>query len=243
MIVIPAVDLKDKKCVQLIQGDPNKKHLEINNPVEVAKKFVNEGAEYLHIIDLDAALGSGNNRDIIKEIVKSVNVPVEVGGGIRSLEVAKELINMGVDRIILGTKAILEPDFVDILTNEIGRDKIVLAVECKNGKVAVKGWKETIDKTPIQVIKEFEDKVGYILFTNVDVEGLLKGINIDIVKDLIENTDIPIIYSGGVTTLKDIEILKDIGVYGVVIGSALYKGYINLKEVIKLLELEIERKL
>ncbi|XRO76797.1 1-(5-phosphoribosyl)-5-[(5-phosphoribosylamino)methylideneamino]imidazole-4-carboxamide isomerase [Methanocaldococcus sp. 10A] len=234
MIIIPAVDLKDKKCVQLIQGDPNKKHLEIDNPVEVAKKFVNEGAEYLHIIDLDAALGSGNNRDIIKNIIEEVNVPVEVGGGIRSLEIAKELVDIGVDRIVVGTKAILEPKFIDELNKEIGKDKIVLAVECKNGKVAVKGWKETIDKTPIQVIKEFEDKVGYILFTNVDVEGLLKGINIDIIKDLVKNTNIPIIYSGGVTTLKDIETLKDLGIYGVVIGSALYKGLLDLKEAIKI---------
>ncbi len=234
MMVIPAVDLKGKKCVQLIQGDPNKKHLELNNPVEVAKKFVDEGAEYLHIIDLDAAFGTGNNRDVIKSIIKEVNVPVEVGGGIRSLDIAKELINLGVDRVIVGTKAILEPEFIEELNKEIGKDKIVLAVECKDGKVVVKGWKEKIDKTPIEVINDFEDKVGYILFTNVDVEGLLKGINVDIIKELIENTKIPIIYSGGVTTLDDIKALKEIGVYGVVIGSALYKGLIDLKEALKI---------
>ncbi len=234
MLVIPAVDLKGKKCVQLIQGDPNKKHLELNNPVEVAKKFVDEGAEYLHIIDLDAAFGTGNNRDVIKSIIKEVNVPVEVGGGIRSLDIAKELINLGVDRVIVGTKAILEPEFIEELNKDIGKDKIVLAVECKDGKVVVKGWKEKIDKTPIEVINDFEDKVGYILFTNVDVEGLLKGINVDIIKELIENTKIPIIYSGGVTTLDDIKALKEIGVYGVVIGSALYKGLIDLKEALKI---------
>jgi phosphoribosylformimino-5-aminoimidazole carboxamide ribotide isomerase len=234
MIIIPAVDLKDKKCVQLIQGDPNKKHLEIDNPVEVAKKFVDEGAEYLHIIDLDAAFGTGNNRDIIKNIIKEVNVPVEVGGGIRSLEIAKELIGLGVDRVIVGTKAILEPKFIDDLNKEIGKDKIVLAVECKDGKVVIKGWKEKIDKTPLEVIKEFEDKVGYILFTNVDVEGLLKGINLEIVKEIIEKTDIPIIYSGGITTLEDIKALKELGIYGVVIGSALYKGLINLKDAVKI---------
>ncbi|ADC69439.1 phosphoribosylformimino-5-aminoimidazole carboxamide ribotide isomerase [Methanocaldococcus sp. FS406-22] len=234
MIIIPAVDLKDKKCVQLIQGDPNKKHLEIDNPVEVAKKFVDEGAEYLHIIDLDAAFGTGNNRDIIKNIIKEVNVPVEVGGGIRNLEIAKELIGLGVDRVIVGTKAILEPKFIDDLNKEIGKDKIVLAVECKDGKVVIKGWKEKVDKTPLEVIKEFEDKVGYVLFTNVDVEGLLKGINVEIIKELIEKTDIPIIYSGGITTLEDIKALKELGIYGVVIGSALYKGLINLKDAVKI---------
>ncbi|AAB99553.1 TPA: 1-(5-phosphoribosyl)-5-[(5-phosphoribosylamino)methylideneamino]imidazole-4-carboxamide isomerase [Methanocaldococcus jannaschii] len=236
MIIIPAVDLKDKKCVQLIQGDPNKKHLELNNPVEVAKKFVDEGAEYLHIIDLDAAFGTGNNRDVIKNIIKEVNVPVEVGGGIRNLEIAKELISLGVDRVIVGTKAILEPKFIDDLNKEIGKDKIVLAVECKEGKVVIKGWKEKVDKTPIEVIKEFEDKVGYILFTNVDVEGLLKGINVDIIKELIEKTDIPIIYSGGITTLEDIKALKELGIYGVVIGSALYKGLIDLKKALEIVK-------
>ncbi|ACV25336.1 1-(5-phosphoribosyl)-5-[(5-phosphoribosylamino)methylideneamino]imidazole-4-carboxamide isomerase [Methanocaldococcus fervens] len=234
MLIIPAVDLKDKKCVQLIQGDPNKKHLEIDNPVEVAKKFVEDGAEYLHIVDLDAALGTGNNRDVIKNIINEINVPVEVGGGIRSLDVAKELIDMGVDRVIVGTKAILEPKFIDDLNKEIGKDKIVLAVECKEGKVAIKGWKEKIDKTPIEVIKDFEDKVGYILFTNVDVEGLLKGINVEIIKEIIDKTDIPIIYSGGVTSMDDIKALKELDIYGVVIGSALYKGLIDLKEAIKI---------
>lgn len=210
--------------------------MELNNPVEVAKKFVDEGAEYLHIIDLDAAFGTGNNRDVIKNIIKEVNVPVEVGGGIRNLEIAKELISLGVDRVIVGTKAILEPKFIDDLNKEIGKDKIVLAVECKEGKVVIKGWKEKVDKTPIEVIKEFEDKVGYILFTNVDVEGLLKGINVDIIKELIEKTDIPIIYSGGITTLEDIKALKELGIYGVVIGSALYKGLIDLKKALEIVK-------
>ena len=234
MIIIPAVDLKDKKCVQLIQGDPNKKHLEMDNPVEVAKKFVDDGAEYLHIIDLDAAFGTGDNKEVIKNIIKEVNAPIEVGGGIRSLEIARELINLGVDRIIVGTKAILDPKFIDDLNKEIGKQRIVLAVETKNGKVVIKGWKEKIDKAPIEVIKEFEDKVGYILFTNVDVEGLLKGINLDTIREIIKEVDIPIIYSGGVTTIDDIKALKELGVYGVVIGSALYKGLIDLKEAIKI---------
>jgi phosphoribosylformimino-5-aminoimidazole carboxamide ribotide isomerase len=234
MIIIPAVDLKDKKCVQLIQGDPNKKHLEIDNPVEVAKKWIKEGAEYLHIIDLDAAFGTGNNRDIIKNIIKEVNVPVEVGGGIRNLEIAKELIGLGVDRVIVGTKAILEPKFIDDLNKEIGKNRIALAVECKEGKVVIKGWKEKVDKTPLEVIKEFEDKVGYVLFTNVDVEGLLKGINLEIVKEITKEANIPIIYSGGITTLEDIKALKELGIYGVVIGSALYKGLINLKDAVKI---------
>ncbi|ACX72872.1 phosphoribosylformimino-5-aminoimidazole carboxamide ribotide isomerase [Methanocaldococcus vulcanius M7] len=234
MIVIPAVDLKDKKCVQLIQGDPTKKHLELEDPVNVAKKWVHDGAEYLHIVDLDAALGCGNNVDVIEKIVEEVNIPVEVGGGIRSLTIAKRLMDIGVDKIVVGTKAITDPTFLNELLSEIEREKIILAVECKQGKVAIKGWKETINKNPIEIAKKYEKKVGGILFTNVDVEGMLSGIKTDIIETLVKNVRVPIIYSGGITTLEDIKKLKEIGVDGVIIGSALYKGIINLKDALKI---------
>ncbi|WP_423792061.1 1-(5-phosphoribosyl)-5-[(5-phosphoribosylamino)methylideneamino]imidazole-4-carboxamide isomerase [Methanocaldococcus indicus] len=235
MLIIPAIDIKDKKCVQLVQGNPNNKILELDNPVEVAKKFVNEGAKYLHVIDLDGALGTGDNLDIIEEIVKNVNVPIEVGGGIRDLEKAKKLIDLGVDRVIVGTKAILNKKFLEELVDEFGKDRVVLAVESKNNKVVIKGWKEKIDKSPLEIIKEYEDLLKYILFTNVDTEGLMRGINLDVIKDVVTNTKLNIIYSGGVSSIEDIKNLKRIGVYGVVIGSAIYKGKISLKEAISLI--------
>lgn len=235
LLIIPAIDIKDKKCVQLVQGNPNNKILELDNPVEVAKKFVNEGAKYLHVIDLDGALGTGDNLDIIEEIVKNVNVPIEVGGGIRDLEKAKKLIDLGVDRVIVGTKAILNKKFLEELVDEFGKDRVVLAVESKNNKVVIKGWKEKIDKSPLEIIKEYEDLLKYILFTNVDTEGLMRGINLDVIKDVVTNTKLNIIYSGGVSSIEDIKNLKRIGVYGVVIGSAIYKGKISLKEAISLI--------
>jgi len=234
VIVIPAVDLKDKKCVQLIQGDPTKKHLELEDPVRVAKKWEYDGAEYLHIVDLDAALGCGSNIDVIEKIVEEVNIPVEVGGGIRSLAIAKRLMDIGVDKIVVGTKAITDPTFLNELLSEIEREKIILAVECKQGKVVIKGWKETINKNPIEIAKKYEKNVGGILFTNVDVEGMLSGIKTDIIEALVKNVGVPIIYSGGITTLEDIKKLKEIGVEGVIIGSALYKGMINLKDALKI---------
>ncbi len=235
MIIIPAIDLKDGKVVQLKQGNPNNKILELNNPIEVAKRFIDEGAEYLHIVDLNGAFGEGDNLKIIENIVKSVDVPVEVGGGIRSINKAKKLIDLGVDRIIIGTRGITDREFLKSLSYEIGKDKIVLAVESKNNKIVIKGWREEINKTPIEVIKEVKDLVGYILFTNVDVEGLMKGVNIDIVKEIVEKSPLPIIYSGGVSSLNDIKNLNSIGVYGVIIGSALYKGLINLKDALEVI--------
>ncbi|ADG13408.1 phosphoribosylformimino-5-aminoimidazole carboxamide ribotide isomerase [Methanocaldococcus infernus ME] len=238
MEIIPAVDIKEGRCVQLVQGDPNKKLLEIEDPVEVAKRWVNKGANYLHLIDLDAALGEGDNLEVIKRIVEEVNVPVEVGGGIRDIERALELIELGVDRIIVGTKAITDSKFLDELNGYIEKDRIVLAVESKEGKVVIKGWKEKLNLKPIDVIEKFKDKVGYILYTNVDVEGLMKGIKIEEIKNLIKNSPLPVIYSGGVTKIDDIITLKELGAYGVVIGSALYKGKISLREALKVLENE-----
>ncbi|WP_456472481.1 1-(5-phosphoribosyl)-5-[(5-phosphoribosylamino)methylideneamino]imidazole-4-carboxamide isomerase [Methanocaldococcus sp.] len=231
MQIIPAVDIKNKKCVQLIQGDPNKKLLEIDNPIEVAKKWEERGAKYLHVVDLDAALGEGDNLDVIEKIINSLTIPVEVGGGIRSLDRALKLIDIGADRIIVGTKAILNKNFLEELNNYIDKNRIVLAVESKGDKVVVKGWKEEINLKPIDVIKEYEDLVGYILYTNVDVEGLMKGIDIKKIKEIVENSRIPIIYSGGVSSLEDIKKLKEAGVYAVIIGSALYKGKIKLEEI------------
>ncbi|WP_457612469.1 1-(5-phosphoribosyl)-5-[(5-phosphoribosylamino)methylideneamino]imidazole-4-carboxamide isomerase [Methanocaldococcus sp.] len=231
MQIIPAVDIKNKKCVQLIQGDPNKKLLEIDNPIEVAKKWEERGAKYLHVVDLDAALGEGDNLDVIEKIINSLTIPVEVGGGIRSLDRALKLIDIGADRIIVGTKAILNKNFLEELNNYIDKNRIVLAVESKGDKVVVKGWKEEVNLKPIDVIKEYEDLVGYILYTNVDVEGLMKGIDIKKIKEIVENSGVPIIYSGGVSSLEDIKKLKEAGVYAVIIGSALYKGKIKLEEI------------
>jgi phosphoribosylformimino-5-aminoimidazole carboxamide ribotide isomerase len=236
MMVIPAVDIKNKKCVQLIQGDPNKKHVELDNPLSVAERWINEGAEMIHLVDLDKAIYQTNtNEEVIKEIIKSVSVPVQVGGGIRTVDDALNLINIGAKRVILGTSAVKNPDIIEELSSKVGTEKIMVALDAKDGKVVIKGWKEKTEYSPVEIGKILEEKgAGSILFTNVDVEGLLKGVDIRPVRELVEALNIPIIASGGITTYDDLLKLKEIGVDGVVVGSAIYKNIIDLKEAIKI---------
>jgi phosphoribosylformimino-5-aminoimidazole carboxamide ribotide isomerase len=236
MMVIPAVDIKNKKCVQLIQGDPDKKHVELDNPLKVAERWINEGAPMIHLVDLDKAIYQTNtNEEVIKEIIKSVSVPVQVGGGIRTVDDALNLINIGAERVILGTSAVKNPDIVEDLSSKVGKEKIMVALDAKDGKVVIKGWKEKTEYSPVEIGKILEEKgAGSILFTNVDVEGLLKGVDIRPVRELVEALNIPIIASGGITTYDDLLKLKEIGVDGVVVGSAIYKNIIDLKEAIKI---------
>lgn len=235
MIVIPAVDMKNGKCVQLIQGDPDKKHVELENPVGVAEKWVSEGAEMLHLVDLDGAIeGESVNREIIEKIIQTVNVPVQIGGGIRTVENALNLIDIGAKRIILGTVAVENPDIVEEISKKVGKEKVMVALDAKDGKVVIKGWKEKTKYSPVEMGKILEEKgAGSILFTNVNVEGLLTGIDVEPVKQLVEELEIPVIASGGVTTIEDLIKLKEVGVEGVVVGSAIYKNLIDLKEAIK----------
>ena len=236
MMVIPAVDIKNKKCVQLIQGDPDKKHVELDNPLSVAERWINEGAEMIHLVDLDKAIYQTNtNEEVIKEIIKSVSVPVQVGGGIRTVDDALNLINIGAKRVILGTSAVKNPDIVEELSSKVGKEKIKVALDAKDGRVVIKGWKEKTEYSPVEIGKILEEKgAGSILFTNVDVEGLLKGVDVEPVKELVEALNIPIIASGGITTYDDLLKLKEIGVEGVVVGSAIYKNMIDLKEAIEI---------
>ncbi|GAA0128969.1 1-(5-phosphoribosyl)-5-[(5-phosphoribosylamino) me thylideneamino]imidazole-4-carboxamide isomerase [Methanococcus maripaludis] len=235
MLVIPAVDMKNKKCVQLIQGNPDKKHVELDNPPEIAKKWVNEGAEMLHLVDLDGALdGKRVNDEFIEEIIKTSGVPVQIGGGIRSIEDAEYLVEKGAKKVIIGTIAVENPEIIKELSKRIGSEKIMVSLDAKDGKVVIKGWKEKTKYTPVQIGKILEEMgAGSILFTNVDSEGLLNGINIEPTKELVDNLKIPIVASGGVTTIDDLLKLKEIGVYGVVVGSAIYKNMINLKDAIE----------
>ncbi|MGB9844285.1 1-(5-phosphoribosyl)-5-[(5-phosphoribosylamino)methylideneamino]imidazole-4-carboxamide isomerase [Methanothermobacter tenebrarum] len=234
MLIIPAVDIKDGKCVQLVQGMPGTEQVIIDDPIGAAMKWEEMGASTLHLIDLDGALGTGTNFHIIKEIIRSLSIPVQLGGGIRTREYAQKLLDIGVERIIIGTMAIKNPEIVQKLSREYGSDHIMVAVDSKDSKVLIKGWtKKTTMEAP-SLARLFEKKgAGSILFTNVNVEGLLKGVDIKPLKDLIMAVKIPIVYSGGVTSIKDIKILKKTGVRGVVIGSALYKGKIDFKEALK----------
>lgn len=237
MIIIPAVDIKNGKCVQLVQGEPGTEQVVIDNPADVALQWVNKGAKRIHVVDLDGALGSGENIHIVNEIIEKVSVPIQMGGGIRSVKDAKKLLNAGISTVIIGTMAIDNPKIIQELSDEYGSDRVCVSLDSKDNKVVTHGWTKSTNKTPVEYARLFEEKgAGSILFTNVDVEGLLKGVDIEPMKDLLENVAIPIIYSGGVTSLNDLRVLNEINTDYVVIGSALYKNLIDFEDTLQFQE-------
>ena len=235
MLIIPAVDIKNGKCVQLVQGIPGTEQIVIENPEIVAEEWENKGAELLHVINLDGAFGnSSKNLEVVKKILKTVSIPVQLGGGIRTLKDAANLLDIGIEKVILGTMAVETPEKVEELSNEYGSNRTIVALDSKDKKVVVKGWTEKTGKNAPELGVTLQRKgAGGILFTNVDVEGLMKGFNINPLLELLKAVDIPVIYSGGVTSLGDIEELSLTKTYGVVIGSALYKGKINFEAALK----------
>ena len=234
MIIVPAVDLKNGKCVQLVQGEPGTEQVIIDNPDEVAMQWIQKGAKRLHIVDLAGALGSGENLNIVKKIIEKSDVPIQMGGGIRTLDDAKKLLDAGISTVIIGTMAIKHPEYITQLSDEYGSERICVSLDSKDNKVVTHGWTEFTDKTPLEYAKIFEEKgAGSILFTNVDVEGLLKGVDLKPVKELLANISIPIIYSGGITSLDDLKILSQLNTDYVVIGSALYKGLIDFEDTLQ----------
>lgn len=235
MFVIPAVDIKNGKCVQLVQGKPGTEQVVIENPEKVAEKWQNEGASLLHVINLDGAFGdAGANLDVVRRILETVSIPVELGGGIRTKEDCAKLLNMGVSKVILGTMAIEHPEYVEELSGEFESERVMVALDSKDSKVVVRGWTEKTEKTAPELGKIFEEKgAGGILFTNVDVEGLMEGFKVEPLLELLEAVNIPVVYSGGVTSIEDVEKLSTTGAYGVVIGSALYRGRIDFKNALE----------
>jgi phosphoribosylformimino-5-aminoimidazole carboxamide ribotide isomerase len=238
--VIPAVDMRNGKCVQLVQGVPGSEMVSIDDPVAVAKDWVSQGARTLHLIDLDGAIdGKRKNAPIIENIVKEckpLGMKIQVGGGIRSFENAAELLSIGVDRVILSTAAINNPQLVKELADEFGSKHINVALDSKNGKVAIDGWKKESEFTAVEMGIKFEELgAGSILFTNIDTEGLLQGVNTAPTEDLVKSVSIPVIASGGVTKLEDLIALKNTGAKAVVVGSALYTGKFTLPEAINII--------
>ncbi len=238
--VIPAVDMKNGKCVQLVQGVPGSEMISLDDPVSVARDWVTQGARTLHLIDLDGAIdGKRKNAPTIKRIVrecKPLGMEIQVGGGIRSYENAAELLKMGVDRVILSTAAINNPQLVKELADAFGSKHINVALDSKNGKISIEGWKKQSEFTAVEMGIRFEELgAGSILFTNIDNEGLLKGVNTEPTEELVRSVNIPVIASGGVTGLDDLLALKKTGAKAVVVGSALYTGKFTLPEAINII--------
>lgn len=238
--VIPAVDMKGGKCVQLVQGVPGSELVSIDDPVSVALDWVAQGARTLHLIDLDGAIeGVRSNAPIIERIVqkcKPLGVSIQVGGGIRSFKDAAALLKIGVDRVILSTAAMENPELVRKLADSFGSEHINVALDAKNGKVSIKGWTKESQFTPVEMGTKFEELgAGSILFTNIDTEGMMLGVNPEPTRRLVESVGIPVIASGGVTNLEDILALRNTGAVGVVVGSALYTGKFTLAEAINII--------
>ena len=236
--VIPAVDMRDGKCVQLVQGVPGSEIVSLDDPFAVALDWVEKGAKTLHLVDLDGAIeGKRKNAQTVERIVKACKekgVSIQVGGGIRNFEDAAALLKLGVSRVILGTAALQDPELVKSLADAFGNEFVTVALDAKNGRISIKGWTEECTQTPVEMGRKFEELgAGSLLFTNIDTEGLMQGVNPIPTKELVESVSIPVIASGGVSSLQDLRILKETGAAGVVIGSALYTGKFTLEDAIE----------
>ncbi len=231
MKIIPAVDIMDGECVQLVGGKPETKK-SYGNPVAMAERWVSKGAEILHVVDLDAALGRGDNTEIVLDIAHSVDVPIHFGGGIRSMEKAEFLLNSDIERVILGTLAVRDYfNEFEILKelNQNFRERVIAAVDSKDGKVVVKGWQEKTELKAGGFMKKAGGLVWGFLYTDVNAEGRMEGINVESIKRVLSSAEKPLIVSGGISSEKDMGVLDNIGVWGIVLGKALYEGHIKLK--------------
>lgn len=237
MIVIPAIDLKDGKCVRLEQGLMERDTVFNDNPGAQARAWQDQGAELLHIVDLDGAFaGEPKNRSAIEAIVAAISIPSQLGGGIRDIATIEAYLSLGIGRVIIGTAAQRNPELVREACEKFP-GRIVVGIDAKDGMVAVQGWAEVTGITAVELAKKFEGfGVAAIIYTDISRDGMLQGPNIEATRQLAEAISIPVIASGGLSTLKDIESLVAIessGVTGVITGKAIYTGAIDLAEAIR----------
>ena len=235
MELFPAIDLIGGCAVRLVMGDYTQKTVYSDNPAEVAKSFAAAGAKYLHVVDLEGAKDGGTpNLETIQNIVENGGLLVEVGGGIRSEEVIQKYLDAGVFRVILGTAAVQNPAFLEEMVQKYG-EKIAVGVDIKDGMVAIKGWTEVSAESCFDFCEKLQ-KIGVktIICTDISKDGLLSGTNLELYKELSEKFSVDIVASGGVTTLDDVKKLAEMGMYGAILGKALYTGNIDLKAAVEL---------
>ena len=235
MIIFPAIDLYEGKAVRLYKGDYAQKTVYSENPVSVAKDFVSCGATHIHIVDLEGAkTGETPNFDLILKIKSESGLFAEVGGGIRDENTVEKYLSAGIDRVILGTAAVKDKDFVKRVVNRYG-DKIAVGIDIKDGYVAIKGWTENSGIRAFDFCSEMVDiGVKTVICTDISKDGAMKGANAELYKELSAKFPIDFIASGGVSAIKDVETLKGIGLYGAIIGKAYYTGDIDLKKAIEI---------
>jgi phosphoribosylformimino-5-aminoimidazole carboxamide ribotide isomerase len=238
LIVIPAIDIKNGRCVRLKQGRMSDETVYSDFPEEIAARWYNQGAERIHIVDLDGAVkGRPVNSETIRKIVKAVTVPTQLGGGIRDMDTIKAYLDFGITQVILGTIAYRNPELVtDACNLFLGR--IILGIDASKGRVAVEGWIEKTETAPVEMAKRFEnDGISAIIYTDIQRDGMTSGPNIEATKELAEAITIPVIASGGISGTDDIRrvmSLEEYGVTGVITGRAIYEGTMDLAEAIKI---------
>lgn len=237
MILLPAIDLYEKKVVRLTRGDYAQMTVYNDDPVAQAKLFQDAGAQWLHTVDLEGAKdGSTPNYSVIEAICKDTNLKVEIGGGIRSLDTIQKYLDAGVERVILGTKAVTDPAFLEESLDKFG-SHIAVGVDIKDGKIAIKGWLETAQDS----VEDFFTKlcklgVSTVICTDVSKDGMLAGTNVDLYRQLSQKFSLDLIASGGVSSQEDLARLKALGLYGAILGKALYTGALDLKTAFKEME-------
>lgn len=228
MKIIPAVDVKEGRCVQLVGGDPERERYS-GDAVAAARRWVSRGARILHVVNLDGAFGEDKkNLGVIRDVLDEAEFS-HVGGGVRDMDYARRLIELGADRLVVGTRA-LEEEFMEKLRDEFSSYRLIGALDCSGGEVLTQGWKESSGVRLEDAAKMLEGRVWGLLYTDVDREGRMEGVASGEVADLVDWIDAPVIASGGVSTLEDVEALRDAGAWGAVVGSALYEGKFTLKE-------------
>ena len=241
MFIMPAIDIRSKRVVRLLQGDFNKETFYSADVVEVAKKWEEMGAKFLHMVDLDGALaGEPKNLDVIQQVCQSASIPVQLGGGIRTEKNAELVLSKGVSRVIIGTRAYEDDEFVKRLVKTFGADKIAIGIDAAGDIILSKGWTESTGIDAFTLAKKMESLgIGMIIYTNTLKDGTLESPQLELAKKMLDTVSIKVIISGGVSSLQDIRDLKALGnmnLYGVITGKALYEQRLDLKEAIKIAE-------
>ncbi len=235
MEIIPAIDLRGGRVVRLFQGDFQKETIYSEDPLRVALDWQNAGVPRVHIVDLDGAkTGSPVNLGIVGHMAAQVGVPLQVGGGIRTLDTARKLVELGVQRIVFGTAAVSDPALVREACRTLGHEAVVVGVDARDDRVAVQGWSETASVTTRELMKEMAALgVGRFIYTAIDRDGTLAGPDFQAIAALVEAMGLPIVASGGIASMEDLERLAEIGVEGAIVGSALYRGTIDPREAVR----------
>ncbi len=239
MLIFPAIDIRGGKCVRLVKGDFDKETIFGERPEIMAKKWEDEGGQFLHLVDLDGArAGKSQNLDVVEMILQTINIPVELGGGIRTMEDIDRVLNIGVTRVILGSVAVSNPQLVKDACKKYGSERIVVGIDAKDGIVAVDGWGVSGNVEAKELAKKMaEGGVKHIIYTDISRDGTLSGVNVEATAQIARYSGVKVVASGGVSSIEDIKALKKYeadGIEGVIVGKSIYTGALSLPEALKI---------